>query len=93
LTIWPQKITPPWKLFFSVGNKKKLFHNFNTATDAMAGLNIEFSNKFLTGCLSHLLGPVSDKNYIPLEILFFLMKTKKKYFTTLNQLPMAGLKI
>jgi hypothetical protein len=32
-TFKPQKITPPWKLFFSEGNKFCLFHNFNTATD------------------------------------------------------------
>jgi hypothetical protein len=47
----------------------------------------------LTGCLSHLLGPVSDKNYTPLETFFFQKKTQIFYFTTLNQLPMAGLKI
>jgi hypothetical protein len=35
-TCWDQfrtKITPPWKPFFSEENQKKIFHNFNTATD------------------------------------------------------------
>jgi hypothetical protein len=34
----------------------------------------------LTGCLSHLLGPVSDKNYTPLETFFFQKKTKKNIY-------------
>jgi hypothetical protein len=67
---------------FSVGNQFFLFHNFNTATNG--GLK---NRIFLTGCLSHLLGPVSDKNYTPLETFFFQEITKKIYFTTLNQLP------
>jgi hypothetical protein len=91
LTIWPQKLHPLENFFFSVGNN---FFYFTTLMQLpMTGLKIEFSNNFLTGCLSHLLGPVSDKNYTPLETFFFQKKTKKNYFTSLNQLPMASLKI
>jgi hypothetical protein len=69
-----QNYTPwPWKLFFSVGNQKKLFYNFNTATDG--GLkNRIFERKKLTGCLCHLLGPVFGQTF------FFKRKPKKIIF-------------
>jgi hypothetical protein len=38
------KITPPWKLFFSEENQKKIFYNFKSATDG--GLkNLIFEKK------------------------------------------------
>jgi hypothetical protein len=50
----------------------------------MAGLKIEFWNNFFDSF---------GQKLHPLGNLFFQKKTKQIYFTTLNQLPMTGLKI
>jgi hypothetical protein len=47
---------------------------------------------FLTGCLSHLLGPVSDQNYTPLETFFFQKKTIFFLFYNFNTATDGGLK-
>jgi hypothetical protein len=85
------EIWSSWKLFFSGGNKFFLFYNFNTATDG--GLKkLNFRIFFLTGCLCHLLGPVSDKNYTPLETLFFSEGNQKNLFYNFKSATDGGLK-
>jgi hypothetical protein len=83
-------VHPLGNFFFSVGNQFFLFHNFNAATDG--GLkNRIFEEKKLTGCLSHLLGPVSDKNYNPLEI-FFSEENQNILFYNFKSATDGGLK-
>jgi hypothetical protein len=74
-TFCGHKITPPWKLFFSVGNN--FFYVKTLIQLPMAGLKIKFSNNFFDRVS---FGQFRTKITPPWKLFFFRRKPKQLFY-------------